>query len=234
MWYLRHYAALFALAAANEADIMPIAELLPEYMNESNSLHSIGGNKGDNYVFLQKFPLGGVNLFYHTEVLVCARDGFSTAEQATLDQKISTMTDFAQIDETWWTARTANCVELGYGGALCTRECCGVPHTSKQTQYPLNARRAVIGNADTSQKTVFIYGSGGFDGNVAYHAACDKKCWSNWAGSDYNPLTNNCNTFTSAVLNMVYGLSEKKPHLGPSDLITVHGHCPASLETIVV
>merc|ERR1712187_340401 len=57
----------------------------------------------------------------------------------------------------------------------------------------------------------------------AWHDACDKKCWSNWAGTDYNPLTNNCNTFTSTVLSLVFGFSEKKPHLGASDLVTVKG-----------
>merc|ERR1719506_2691812 len=77
-----------------------------------------------NFVFLQKFPLGGVNLFYHTEVLVCPRDGFSKEDQSTLDNKIAAMTNFAQIDDSWWTSRTANCVELGYGGAPCSKECC--------------------------------------------------------------------------------------------------------------
>merc|ERR1719389_1274871 len=110
---------------------------------------------------------------------------------------------------------------------MCGKECCGVPHGDKQEQYPLNARRAVIGNADTSQKSLYIYGTGDFDGNAAYHNTCDHKCWSNWAGTDYNPLTNNCNTFTSTVLFMVYGLSQKKPGLGVSDMVTVHGECPA-------
>merc|ERR1712050_115591 len=95
-------------------------------------------------------------------------------------------------------------------------------------------RRAVIGNADGKQKTLFIYGTGAFDGNTAWHDACDKKCWSNWAGTDYNPLTNNCNTFTSTILSCVYGLSQKKPHLGPSDLVTVKGHCPSAEKAAVV
>merc|ERR1712066_164974 len=76
-------------------------------------------------------------------------------------------------------------------------------------------------------KRVYIYGTGAFDGNTAFHYACDHKCWSNWAGTNYNPITNNCNTFTSTILSMVYGLSQKKPHLGISDLVTVHGHCPS-------
>ena len=49
-------------------------------------------------------------------------------------------------------------------------------------------------------------------------------CVSNWGGRDYNPLTNNCNTFTSTVLKCVYGFSDAKPHLGVSDMRTVT--CP--------
>jgi len=78
------------------------------------------------------------------------------------------------------------------------------------------------------KKAMFIYGMGTFDGDQAYHYTCDSKCWSNWAGTDYNVLKNNCNTFTSTVLSCVYGLSQKKPHLGISDMVTVSGHCPAS------
>jgi len=227
--------AFMSFSQQVEAEEMPIAELKPEYAAAAKPVigSTLTGNSS-NFVFLQKFPLGGVELFYHTEVLVCPRDGFSAADQHTLERKIADMTDFAEIDESWWNTRTANCVELGYGGSFCKDECCSVPHSSEQMQYPLNAHRAVIGNADTSKKSVYIYGSGDFDGNVAFHNTCDHKCWSNWAGTDYNVLTNNCNTFTSTVLSCVYGLSQKKPHLGPSDLVTVKGHCPAQKREIIV
>ena len=48
---------------------------------------------------------------------------------------------------------------------------------------------------------------------------------SDWSGTDYNPITNNCNTFTSTVLKCVYGMSDRKPNLGVSDMI--HVTCPA-------
>ncbi len=51
------------------------------------------------------------------------------------------------------------------------------------------------------------------------------KCVSDWAGRSYNPLTNNCNTYTSTILKCVYGLSDAKPHLGVSDMRTVT--CPS-------
>lgn len=208
------------------------AELKPEYVeSSSDSADPVSDiDTEDNFVFLQRFGLGipSLNLTFHTEVLVCPRAGFSQEDQKTLDGKIAGLTDFTEIDLSWWSSKTAKCVELGYGGAPCVKECCGVPHGTRQTSYPLNARLSVIGNADVNTKRLYIYGTGSFDGNTAYHYTCDHKCWSNWGGIDYNPITNNCNTFTSTVLSMVYGLSQKKPHLGISDLITVHGHCPGS------
>merc|ERR1712227_1030332 len=95
-------------------------------------------------------------------------------------------------------------------------------------QMKLQERKAVISNANLKTKALFIYGTGSFDGNVAFHHTCDSKCWSNWKGTDYSILGNNCNTFTSTVLSCVYGLSQKKPNLGVSDLVTVKGHCPAA------
>jgi hypothetical protein len=79
--------------------------------------------------------------------------------------------------------------------------------------------------------------SAGISGDDAYAAVCHghmyaiddggtlPTCVSDWAGSDYNPVTNNCNTFTSALLKCVYGMSDVKPNLGISDLRTVT--CPS-------
>jgi len=221
-------------ASAAAQPEMPSAELLPQYFVPSVDTL---GSSGSNYVFLQKFPLGGVSLFFHTEVLVCPKEGFSHEDAQFLDNQVANITaenGFLPVEQSWWNVKTANCVELGYGGAACSQECCSVPHGAEQQAYKLNERRAVIGNADTSKKSLYLYGVGGFDGNVAFHNACDKKCWSNWAGTDYNPLTNNCNTFTSTILYSVYGLSQKKPSLGPSDMVTVRGHCPASADQVLV
>lgn len=232
--------ALVAQPVPPGAEEMPIAELKPEYASV-NEEEPAGIPSDDNsFVFLQKFPLRfSLNLFFHTEVLVCSRSSFSTDEQQELDSMVANVgpnqTAFKQVDESWWTTRGhVECVELGYGGNDCTEECCTVPHGHDQQHYLLNSRDAVISNAVGSRKQLFIYGTGAFDGNEAWHRACDKKCWSNWAGTDYNPITNNCNTFTSTVLYMVYGLSQKKPGLGVSDLITVHGHCPAQAADVVV
>merc|ERR1712232_506646 len=208
-----------------------VAELKQEYVSISSTPETLSAlANGSNFVFLQRFGLGipSPNITFHTEVLVCARTGFLADDQKILDGKIEGMTDFAEMDLSWWSSRTASCVELGYGGAPCFKECCAVPNGPAQTSYPLNTRHAVIGNADVNSKRVYIYGTGTFDGVTAWHHTCDKKCWSSWSGIVYNPITNNCNTFTSTVLHMVYGLSQKKPHLTISDLITVHGHCPSS------
>lgn len=139
------------------------------------------------------------------------------------------MQDFVEIETSWWETKTANCVELGYGGAACTDPCCSVPFTNMQTSFLLNEKRAIIPNADAEHKTLFLYGTGMFDGITAHDALCNQKCWSAWSGTDYNPITNNCNTFTSTVLSCVYGLSQKKPNLGPSDMITVECNCAPNL-----
>lgn len=218
------------------ADDVISAELKAQYMmgrpHQSNQLRSqhqelLGS---DSFVFLQKFPLEHSDgLIFHTEVLVCPRDNFSAEDQDALDNLVTSLDDtFVEIKESWWSTRTANCVEMGYGGAPCKERCCAVPHGPDQVNFSLNERRAVISNADLKYKSLFLYGRGTFDGEAAYHATCDQTCWSNWAGTDYNPLTNNCNTFTSTVLHCIFGLSEKKPNLGPSDMVTVTcDKCPS-------
>jgi len=216
--------AVFAsiLAGAMATGFVDVPQTLPQYLDAPTA----AGDAGSAFVFLQKFPLkGAIELFYHTEILVCQRSNFSAADVKYLDDQIAGMTDFAEIDESWWQSRSSSCVEIGYGGNDCSTECCSV---GKDEHMPLNKRQAVIGNADLAKRTLFIYGTGSFDGVTAYHDTCDKKCWSNWAGTDYNILQNNCNTFTSTVLFCVYGLSQKKPDLGISDTVTVSGKCPAA------
>lgn len=249
------------------------AKLKEQYHASHNNLRGVdthlGGDGSTNsYVFLQKFPLqDSDDLLFHTEVLVCSRADFSADDQKFLDDKVASLTDFVEIDESWWSTKTTTCTEFGYGGNSCTKRCCAVPHGADETDFPLNEHRAVISNAKVEEKSLYLYGTGKLDGEGAYHATCDKKCWSNWAGrlvhsnmfrsanendktcvirflpqltschvahyspvgTDYNPLTNNCNTFTSTVLHCVFGLSEKKPKLGPSDMVTVTcDKCPSS------
>ncbi len=209
-------------------NVVPLLEVLPEYVNHDNEMiasqvssSSEEEEKGDYYVFLQKFPLYPIDIFFHTEVLVCDKKGFSKDQVTLLEHKISTMKDYAELDKADWSSWSVPCVELGYGGADCDTACCSVPHQEAQKHFMLNAPHAVIGNVDTSKKELYIYGHGNFSGNQAFHDTCDHKCWSTWKGTDYNPLTNNCNTFTSTVLKCVYGLSEKKPNLSVSDMVNV-------------
>jgi len=232
---LRLAVAAAACATVGAQNVFQMAglQLKPEFLEKKSlgTSAAVRGNSSDYFVFLQKFPLQGViELFYHTEILVCPRSEFSADDQGKLDGQIKGMTDFAEVEESWWASKTASCVELGYGGDFCRKECCSV---GKQLM-PLNKRQAVIGNADVSKKALFVYGTGAFDGETAFHDTCDKKCWSKWAGTDYNILRNNCNTFTSTVLSCVYGLSQKKPHLGISDTVTVSGKCPAAAFEVLV
>mmetsp|Transcript_9226 Transcript_9226/g.20491 ORF Transcript_9226/g.20491 Transcript_9226/m.20491 type:complete len:207 (+) Transcript_9226:55-675(+) len=173
------------------------------------------------YVFLQRYPLHSVvEVFYHTEVLVCYSKAFSAEDRSYLEGELVGLKDFVELPETWWQGQTVECTELGYGGNLDSKVCSGAP----LGRMKLGDRQAVISNADLSQKALYLYGKGGFGGSAAHKRVC-QDCWSNWAGIDYNILRNNCNTFTSAVLSCVYGLSQKKPGLGVSDLVTVTCSC---------
>eukprot|EP00565_Helicotheca_tamesis_P004255 CAMPEP_0185741202 /NCGR_PEP_ID=MMETSP1171-20130828/38830_1 /TAXON_ID=374046 /ORGANISM="Helicotheca tamensis, Strain CCMP826" /LENGTH=246 /DNA_ID=CAMNT_0028413157 /DNA_START=41 /DNA_END=781 /DNA_ORIENTATION=- len=203
-------------------DTKSFNKIKSEYVNKEELSIITNEDDVESFVFLQKFPLeGSMGYLFHTEVLVCPRNNFSGDDQKMLDDKVTSLTDYVEIEESWWSDKTTNCVELGYGGASCAQECCSVPFGAEQTNFPLNARRAVISNADTATKSLYLYGRGDFDGVKAWHNACDSKCWSKWSGYDYNPITNNCNTFTSTILACVYGLSQKKPHLTVSDMVTV-------------
>eukprot|EP00927_Polykrikos_kofoidii_P009843 TRINITY_DN14126_c0_g1_i1.p1 TRINITY_DN14126_c0_g1~~TRINITY_DN14126_c0_g1_i1.p1 ORF type:complete len:239 (+),score=25.99 TRINITY_DN14126_c0_g1_i1:43-759(+) len=223
--------ALFALAAATSAHIVGLySELKQEFTTHAGVFaeSDIDLDYRGFYVFLQKFPLTGTFLgikAYHTEVLVCPRAGFAPYDQQDLDDMVSGMSDFVEVDPVWWQARPVPCIELGYGGNPCSMRCCGVVAQN----MALNVREALITNADLSRKEVYFYGAGSFDGITAYHRVCDQKCWSEWTGSEYSILTTNCNTFTSTVLSCVYGLSQKKPKLGFSDMVTVHGNCPSTV-----
>ncbi|KAL7541802.1 hypothetical protein ACHAXR_011233 [Thalassiosira sp. AJA248-18] len=157
----------------------------------------------------------------------------------------TTKSPFAVIEKEQWSKQSEQgCVQLGYGGANCGTGCCGSPSKYQNRNYALNSQNAVIGNAMGDFKELYFYGTSGssvggddvrISGEDAYKSVCHghmnaiemgqlPKCVSNWAGRDYNPLTNNCNTFTSTVLKCVYGLSDAKPNLGVSDMISVT--CP--------
>ena len=221
------------------------------------------------YVFLAKYPLQSSFIkVYHTEVIVCPRENFSSDPSfltmidglvdtlmpstlfdgtATVHEEDATKQPFAQIDKDQWTKQTNDgCVQLGYGGANCGTGCCGSPSKYGNRNYALSSTQAVISNAVGAKKELYFYGvsgstdesgsEAGIGGVDAYKAVCHghmnaiemagdlPKCVSDWSGRSYNPLTNNCNTFTSTVLKCVYGLSDAKPHLGVSDLRTVT--CP--------
>lgn len=176
-----------------------------------------------SYVFLQKFPLEGTyGLLFHTEVLVCPRTNFDHDDQHYLNDLLGNLTDFVEIEKDWWTEKSIKCNEFGYAGSSCIDRCCAISPAKAEEEYLLNDQRAVIDNVVGEDKMLYLYGkSKHLDGKATYAALCDQHCWSDWSGTDYNPLNNNCNTFTSAVLRCVFGLSEKKPNLGISDIVNV-------------
>ena len=69
----------------------------------------------ESYVFLQKFPLRGSEFAFHTEVIVCPQDDFDNQSKYFLEEKISNLLDFVEIDSSIWAKWTVSCVQLGYG-----------------------------------------------------------------------------------------------------------------------
>merc|ERR1711870_83080 len=94
---------------ATESDSMPIAALEPEFENAVSDITSNYASNSSHFVFLQKFPLIPAVVFFHTEVLVCPRTEFSPEDQKFLDDEIGATSDFAEIDKSWWSSRTAKC-----------------------------------------------------------------------------------------------------------------------------
>ena len=171
----------------------------------------------------------------------------SSFEDIMINKKAKKQIHFAVVAKNQWSAQSdPSCVQLGYGGKyvwssvdnayeFCRTACCGSPHKNENSNYALNSQDAVIKNAIGQEKEVYLYGVSSMSGEDAYRAVCHGHmnaveedelpvCVSNWAGKDYNALTNNCNTFTSTVLKCVYGMSDSKPDLGVSDLVKVS--CP--------
>ena len=162
-----------------------------------------------------------------------------TADEANSSLTSSEKEPFAEITEDKWKTQTSpSCIQLGYAGSQCNTPCCSVPHTAKNVAYALNSRTAVISNAMGDHKQLYLYGKAEMKDGVdaAFPSVCHghygaieegtlPKCVSNWAGTDYNPITNNCNTFTSTVLKYVFGLTDAKPSLWVSDLMSVT--CPS-------
>lgn len=171
----------------------------------------------------------------------------SSFDDIIINKKAKTQIHFAVVAKNQWSAQSdPSCVQLGYGGKsdwssvdnayeFCRTACCGSPHKNDNSNYALNSHDAVIKNAMGEEKEVYLYGVSSMSGEDAYRAVCHghmnaveedelPMCVSNWAGTDYNALTNNCNTFTSTVLKCVYGMSDSKPDLGVSDMVKVS--CP--------
>ena len=164
---------------------------------------------------------------------------FSKTQQDSSPSSLTTSEKepFAEIQSSQWSTQSSpSCIQLGYAGSSCKTPCCSVPHRSNNVAYALNSKTAVIQNAMGDYKQLYLYGSTQLkDEDTAFRAVCHghygaieegalPTCVSNWAGTDYNPITNNCNTFTSTLLKCVFGLTDAKPSLWVSDLMSVT--CP--------
>lgn len=185
---------------------------------------------GTSYVFVQRFPMARSRLvprwirrlfpFYHTDILVAPRSFFSADDQRYLDAQVAEigdasqypMTHYVKLEESWWEKQTASCAQIGYGYGECTERCCNVV----KTEMPLNNRSSVVAGLDVSKKAIFLYGTAEMNANEALHTLCSPGAtsdiiWSNWDFNDFHIYKNNCNTFTSTMLQNVFGLSQAHP-----------------------
>jgi len=186
---------------------------------------------GGYYIFLQVFRLqgssvAGIGGFYHSEVLVCPRSQFPLRDQEYLDGLDLSQQDFYEMSEDWWRSSQVKCAEIAYGGAEDSAVCSGV---MLRKQQPLADSEALILNVDSGVAWKYFYGVGDKSLRDISESQCSGACGQQWAGSSYGLTTHNCNTFTSAILHCVYGLSQSKPGLGVSDMATITCPCSASV-----
>lgn len=178
--------------------------------------------EGDYDVFLQVFRLRNTSWLlgglYHSEVLVCPR---MPAGSGGWRRKLAgEPAPFLAVDERLWDSSTVECMELAYGGNSDRAPCSGVMLRNQS----LSARKALISNVEQGIVWKYWYGTGTQSGEEALQRFCG-SCGKSWAGLRYRLLSHNCNTFTSSILHCVYGLSQKKPGLGISDLVNVDCPC---------
>lgn len=208
--------------------------------------HSSSSTTDSSYVFVQRFPMARSRLvprwirrlfpFYHTDILVAARSSFSANDQKYLDSQIEGMKDFTKIEDSWWQDKTTNVSQIGYGYGECVGRACNV----RKVEMPLNNRSSVVLGLDVSKKAIFLYGSAEMNADEAVKALCDPdvttdEIWSNWDHEDFHIYKNNCNTFTSTMLQNIFGLSQAHPledirKIGFFDMTDVLS--PTSLRTI--
>jgi hypothetical protein len=202
---------------------------------------------GSSYVFVQRFPMARSRLvprwirqlfpFYHTDILLSPRSSFSVDDQQYLDAQISGMTNFAKIEDSWWQTKTTSAAQIGYGYGECSARCCNV----KKVEMPLNNRSSVVAGLDLSQKSIFVYGTTEKNADGALHALCNPEntrddIWSNWDHEDFHIYKNNCNTFTSTMLQNIFGLSQEHPLVAFEDEVgffdVTEVMTPASLKLV--
>mmetsp|Transcript_127153 Transcript_127153/g.354061 ORF Transcript_127153/g.354061 Transcript_127153/m.354061 type:complete len:393 (-) Transcript_127153:328-1506(-) len=170
------------------------------------------------FVFLEVFRLSGTSWvlggLYHSQMLICPKSEFQPEERRYIQELEIGSSRFAEVPEAWWRQSGARCVAVSFGGARDGAPCSGVG----ERQQGLGELAALIPNVDAGVAWKYYYGAGGLSGLQATKRVCSPGCGRHWAGTSYDMLSNNCNTFTSTVLHCVYGLSQQKPDLGVSDM----------------
>jgi len=180
----------------------------------------------DHYVLLEVFRLRYTRLifggFYHSQMAICPKSHFSAEERRVLDGlQLDPSKGFAEVPPTLWRRSPASCFKLSFGGIADNSRCSGI----SAVRQALRLDSALIPNVEPGVAWKYLYGDGPFSGPQTARRICMTSCGDQWSGGKYNLVTRNCNTFTSTVLQCVYGLSQEKPGLGVSDLWRVGCSC---------
>lgn len=159
---------------------------------------------------------GEAGAFYHSEVVICHRDGFSRADQKHLEGILKGLwwSNYEKLPTSWWQNRHVSCQTLSYAGGSSKVPCSGV---SIFPQF-LSSRLSGITNADLNHVWKYIYGTADYDPYQARNHVCRGSCGPDWASDNYNPISRNCNFFSSSLMGCTLGLSTSTPSLGVSDM----------------
>jgi len=182
---------------------MPVAVMKPELHFQDTVGPGLSPLRGSSFVFLHQFRVVGVGQAVRTEAVFCSRLEFSEEDQKVLDDMIFGMTDFQPVKSSWWSTWIAQCFELGQTDASCSNHCCDVSPEGPRMIHSGNESSGLrkVGRGWTT--ALYIYGSGDFNVDALRKNTCGNRCWSNWAGAEYDMLKHSCGAFTSMVLNMV-------------------------------
>jgi len=201
---------------------------------EPSFIHTSGGdkhasqqNRSDSLVHESEKYL--VN-FYHSELVVCPRAGFSEDEQARLVYELSQNQNckwyqywchegFVELERAWWEAQSASCQKVYLMGPAFrdrTEPCSGLVHTEHMLSVANTSVSTSVFEAPSPWK--YFYGTTDLSMEDMLDDMCGQEaCGLRWAGFAYNAVLANCNNFVTTCLDCMLGLNPNLDNLHLSE-----------------